>query len=73
MTSAPRPRTASLAAAISRLTPTEYHVINEVYFSGRTLRALSIELGVTRSRVGQPQRAALNKLRLAIDSHSNAV
>ena len=46
------------------LSETEAHILHAVFYEGTTFRALSDELGLTRSRVGQIHYAALNKLRM---------
>lgn len=52
-----------IRAAMDHLTENEAHIIQEHFFDGRTLREISDDLGFTRSRAGQVQRTALNKLR----------
>ena len=54
-------------AALHHLTETEAHIVREHYFQGRTLREISDDLGFTRSRAGQVQRVALNKLRFHLN------
>ena len=51
----------------SCLNHTEAQILHAVFHENRTFRALSEELGITRSRVGQIHYAALNKVRLYLD------
>ncbi|MGA0848258.1 MAG: sigma-70 family RNA polymerase sigma factor [Pontimonas sp.] len=53
----------AIEAALVHLPPNEAHIIRERFFAERTLREIADELGFTRSRAGQLQRVALNKLR----------
>ena len=60
-------------SALHHLTDTEAHIVRGHYFEGRTLREISEDLGFTRSRAGQVQRVALNKLRLHLNPKGHAV
>ena len=51
----------------SCLNQTEAQILHAVFHENRTFRALSEELGITRSRVGQIHYAALNKVRLYLE------
>ena len=61
-----------VTAALEHLSYTEAHIIRGRFFDGRTLRDISEDLGFTRSRAGQVQRAALNKLRLRLTAGGHA-
>jgi RNA polymerase sigma factor (sigma-70 family) len=50
--------------AFQFLNPNEIHVIRACFFDERPLRDIADDLGVTRCRISQIQRSALNKLRL---------
>jgi RNA polymerase primary sigma factor len=60
-------------AALHHLTETEATIVRGHYFEGRTLREISEDLGFTRSRAGQVQRVALNKLRFHLNPKGHAV
>ena len=49
------------------LNETEAQILHAVFHESTTFRALSDELGITRSRVGQIHYAALNKIRIYLD------
>lgn len=55
---------AVVQGALHILTEIEARVITSTFFSDNSLVELSSEIGVSRSRLSQIQRAALNKLRL---------
>jgi RNA polymerase sigma factor (sigma-70 family) len=61
----------ALTAALARLSTTEATVIRESFFNRRTLKDIATELGFSRCRAGQIQKAALRKLRyfLSLDGH----
>jgi RNA polymerase nonessential primary-like sigma factor len=64
---------AAIQEALGNLSPTEAFVITNIFFEGRSLRDVSTELGVSRCRASQIQRAGLNKLRhlLALSGHAH--
>lgn len=55
-----------VTAALKRLPEVEAQILHGVFFEGRSLRELSEELGFSRSRAGQVQRTALNRLRFLL-------
>ena len=61
-----------ITTALSLLPPTEASVIEATFFHDRSLKEIATEHGFTRSRAGQLQRSALNKLRhiLSIQGHA---
>jgi RNA polymerase sigma factor (sigma-70 family) len=58
----------AIESALVHLSDNEAHIIRERYFEERTLREISDDLGFTRSRAGQLQRIALNKLRYVLST-----
>jgi RNA polymerase sigma factor (sigma-70 family) len=50
--------------ALAHLTESEAYVIRESFFNDRTLKDIADDLGFSRSRAGQLQKASFNKLRL---------
>lgn len=58
--------TEALHAAFAELPLSEAKVLNAVFFEELPLSAVAPELGVTRSRAGQIQRAGLQRLRAAL-------
>ena len=62
----------AITLALPALSASEAHVIEASFFEGRSLKEISTELGFSRSRAGQIQRTALNKLRytLALRGHT---
>jgi len=62
----------AIEAALVHLPHNEAHIIRERFFAERTLREIADELGFTRSRAGQLQRTALNKLRYHLHSRNHA-
>lgn len=57
---------AVVTATMKHLPEIEAQVLYGVFFEGRSLRELSEELGFSRSRAGQVQRTALNRLRFLL-------
>jgi RNA polymerase sigma factor (sigma-70 family) len=55
------------------LNETEAQILHAVFHENTTFRALSEELGITRSRVGQIHYAALNKVRVYLSHRGHAV
>ena len=53
----------AIRLALTKLPPVEAHVIREVFFNNRTLKEISEDLGFSRSRAGQLQKAAVLRLR----------
>jgi len=62
----------AIEAALVHLPHNEAHIIRERFFAERTLRDIADDLGFTRSRAGQLQRTALNKLRYHLHSRNHA-
>jgi len=62
----------AVEAALVHLPDNEAHIIRERFFAERTLREIADELGFTRSRAGQLQRTALNKLRYHLHTGNHA-
>jgi RNA polymerase sigma factor (sigma-70 family) len=58
----------AIRQALTQLPPVEAHVIREVFFNNRTLKEISEELGFSRSRAGQLQKAAVLRLRTLLPS-----
>jgi RNA polymerase sigma factor (sigma-70 family) len=61
----------AITHALTHLSTTEATVIRESFFNRRTLKDIATELGFSRCRAGQIQKAALRKLRyyLSLDGH----
>lgn len=57
----------AIERALPFLNTNEAYVIQAGYFDERPLRDIADDLGVTRCRISQIQRSALNKLRLFLD------
>ena len=55
-----------VTAALKRLPEVEAQILHGVFFENRTLREIAEELGFSRSRAGQVQRTALNRLRFLL-------
>lgn len=55
-----------ITAALKRLPEVEAQILHGVFFENRTLREIAEELGFSRSRAGQVQRTALNRLRFLL-------
>lgn len=49
--------------AMSKLSDEEKHVIQEIYFEDKTLRAIAAEMGVSKSTVGNLKLSAIKKLK----------
>lgn len=62
----------AVEAALVHLPENEAHIIRERFFAERTLRDIAEDLGFTRSRAGQVQRIALNKLRHLLRTQTHA-
>jgi RNA polymerase nonessential primary-like sigma factor len=61
-----------LRLALSRLPEVEAQILHGVFFEERSLRDIATELGFSRSRAGQVQKTALNRLRniLRLQGHA---
>jgi len=58
----------AITSALKYLPPNEAHVIRASFFAGRPLRDIAEELNLSRCRISQLQRSALNRLRLLLHS-----
>lgn len=61
-----------LAEQIKKLTEAEQMIIHRLYLQGQTLDDLAITLNVSRSRVSQLHRSALNRLRALLERQAGA-
>jgi len=52
-----------LRKALTKLTPREEKILREIYFEDKTEQEIAEEQGVTKTRINQISRKALNKLR----------
>ena len=55
--------------AMSKLSDEEKHVIQEIYFEDKTLRAIAAEMGVSKSTVGNLKLSAIKKLKESLSDN----